>query len=432
VPESSSARTARLLLTGVSVDAFGTGLTLPFLVVYLHSARGIPLETVGLIVAVPALVALVALGPIGVLIDRVGPRRVQIAALVAAATGPLLLSWTETAALAFVARVFSGIGGAAFWPANQALIASVVPSEQQQRYFGVSFALMNAGIGVGGIVGGTFVDVARPETFAVVYRVDAITFLVPLVLLAFVLRDIGGPATGGHADAVDAARGYGEVLRDRVFRRLLVVGFVSAFVGYGQVEGGWTAYANVIARVSARTIGYAFAVNTAVIVLLQLVVLRWIAGRRRTRMLMLQAALWAASWTMLGTAGLAPATPFAAALCVSAFGVFAVGETLMSPIGPALVNDVAPERLRGRYNAASGIPFNVAAIIAPAVAGGLLGAGRGDAFIAMVVAGCGVLALAILRLERVLPARANGLADGTATSARGPSGEAGSPERLAR
>src|SRR5712671_6139130 len=47
-------RDERLLLTGVAVDAFGTGLTVPFLVVYLHGVRGLPLETVGLIVAVPA------------------------------------------------------------------------------------------------------------------------------------------------------------------------------------------------------------------------------------------------------------------------------------------------------------------------------------------------------------------------------------------
>src|SRR5262245_29248808 len=97
-------RDARLLLWGVAIDAFGTGLTLPLLVVYLHQVRGIPLETVGLLVAVPAAVALVLLAPIGVLIDALGPRRVQMAALVAAAAGALLLSRASDVPSALVAR----------------------------------------------------------------------------------------------------------------------------------------------------------------------------------------------------------------------------------------------------------------------------------------------------------------------------------------
>lgn len=39
------------------------------------------------------------------------------------------------------------------------------------------------------------------------------------------------------------------------------------------------------------------------------------------------------------------------ALMVASLGVFALGEATLSPTLPALINDLAPERLRGRYNA---------------------------------------------------------------------------------
>src|SRR5262249_34214780 len=155
----------------------------------------------------------------------------------------------------------------------------------------------------------------------------------------------------------------------------------------GQVEGGWTAYANAVARVSTGTIGIAFAVNTSLIVVLQIVVLRLIAGHRRTRMLMIQAGVWACAWLVLGVAGRVPAAPAAAWLVVGAFGIFAVGETLMSPVLPAIRNDVAPEALRGRYNALASFAFQLAHITGPSVAGLLLGAGRGDLYIAMLVGG---------------------------------------------
>ena len=399
-------RDARLLLWGVAVDAFGTGLTLPLLVVYLHQVRGIPLETVGLVVAVPAAVALVLLAPIGVLIDGVGPRRVQMVALVGAASGALVLSRVTTVPLAFVARVLTGIGHAAFFPANQSLVSGVVPSPQRQRYFGVAFALLNAGIGVGGIVTALFVDVTRPATFAAVYVADALTFLVPLALLAGPLHHVGGPAAETAAGATGS---YRDVLRDPVFRRVLALVFVSAFVGYGQVEGGWTAYANTVVRASTRTLGLAFAVNTAVIVALQLVVLRLIEGRRRSRLLVVVAALWGLFWIIMGLAGLRGGTPLASLLLIVAFAVFAAGETLLSPIMPAITNDVAPERLRGRYNAAAVLAFQAAAVGAPAIAGFLLGRGLATGFVVMLLAGCALFALSALRLERHIPAHADGV-----------------------
>ena len=50
------------------------------------------------------------------------------------------------------------------------------------------------------------------------------------------------------------------------------------FVGYGQMEAGFPAFARQVAEVSTQVIGFAFAVNTAVIVLFQFAVLRWICG----------------------------------------------------------------------------------------------------------------------------------------------------------
>ena len=66
---------------------------------------------------------------------------------------------------------------------------------------------------------------------------------------------------------------------------LTALTFLATFVGYGQLEAGFPAYARQVSEVSTDVIGFAFAVNTAVIVLLQFLVLRVITGRRRTRVL---------------------------------------------------------------------------------------------------------------------------------------------------
>jgi MFS family permease len=398
-------REARVLLIGVAINAFGAGLALPLLVVYLHDVRGFSLDVVGLMAGTPALVALLLLGPIGVVIDRSGPRRVQVIALGCSVAGLLLLSTAATVPVAFAAMALHGVGMAAFWPANQALVAEVVPSPVRPRYFGISFALLNAGVGVGGVVSAFVASVDDPATFEWLYRVDAVTFLVPIALLLGPLRHVGNRSRA-HARQPGS---YRDVVADGMFRRFLVVVFLSAFVGYGVIEAGWTGYAVTVADASTRTIGLAFAANTAVIVALQLVVLRWIEGRRRTTMLAVLSGVWVVAWLMLGAAGLVPGSTVSVLLLIASLGVFGLGETLLSPVVPAITNDLATDELRGRYNAVGSWAFQAAAVSAPAAAGVLLDRGLAGAFIGLIVGGCLVLAVASLRLGRVLPPAANGV-----------------------
>lgn len=404
-------REARMLLSTVVVDALGTGFVLPFAVVYLHEVRDLALQTVGVVLAVPALVALVALGPIGTLIDRLGPRRVQLVALMVQAAGSALLAFVQTAPQAAVAMGLIGVGHAAFWPASQSLVSAVVPSAIRQRYFGTSFTLLNAGIGIGGLTSGLLVSEARPWTFSAIYLVDAATFLAPIAVLAWPLRHVGNAVE--HEPDVDGQvqpATYRAVLRDPVFRSVLTVTFISAFVGYAQFEAGWTAYARTVADASTRLIGVAFAVNTATIVLLQLVVIQRIEGHRRTRVLMLMSGVWAASWSLMGLAGLVPASLTSAVLLAASMGVFALGETLLSPIGPAITNDLSPDHLRGRYNAVNTAVFQAAAVVGPVVAGLLLGRHQPAVFVGVLLAGCVAMVVLLLRVERVISPHANGVA----------------------
>jgi MFS family permease len=398
------------MLLGIAVDAIGLGLVLPFLVIYLHEVRGIPVSGVGVLSALPAVVALALAGPVGVLVDRLGPRRVQMAAITCSASGALVLSQATTAVVAGLAMTLTGIGHAAFWPANQALVATVVPTEQRTRYFGMSFTLLNAGIGLGGVVGALYVSVDDPSTFTTVYLLDAVSFLGPFLVLAVPLRHLGGPVARPHDAPVGS---YAEVLRDPAFRRLLGVVFFSAFIGYGQIEAGWTAFSRLVADVSTRTIGLAFAVNTLIIVLLQMVVVRLIDGHRRTRVLALLSVVWAVAWAVMGVAGVVGGTTAAAVLVVTSMSVFALGETRLSPIAPAITNDLAPDHLRGRYNAAGSLSFQLAAISAPVSAGFLIGHELPTAYVGTLLAGCLAFGLLAVRLERRLPPAANGRPGGS-------------------
>lgn len=402
-------RDGRLLLLGVAVDALGTGLTLPFLVVYFREVRHIPLPTVGLLMSLPPFVALLLLGPIGLGIDRFGARRLQMVALTFSLLGQLSLIAVRGPATAAAALVLGGIGHATFFPAIGALTASAIPSEHRQRFYGLSFTLLNAGIGLGGVVSGLLVNVHRPRTFEVIYLCDGLSYLIPLALLAFVIRDVGMPVRlPADDDSAHVPASYALVLRDKAFRRFLAVTFVGAFIGYAQLEAGWTAFARIVGGISTTGIGIAFAANTTVIVLLQLPVVHRIEGHRRTRLLMLMAVIWATAWALVGVAGLVGGAMAFALLVVSA-GIFGSGETLNSPVVPAVVNDLSSDHLRGRYNAANSVAFQVAAVLGPISAGLLIGHGLAAAYIIMLLGGCGVLVVLLLTLEGRISPAANGI-----------------------
>ncbi|QKE85829.1 MFS transporter [Arthrobacter sp. NEB 688] len=383
-------------------------MTLPFTAIYMHEVRGVPLSVTGLLMGLIAGVAVVVTAPVGVITDRVGARPVVIAGLLAQVLGALVMAFATTVTGLTVAVVLLGISFGVGWPSFNAMIASIVEGRLRTQYFGINFALVNLGIGIGGVVSGFLADVSRPGTFSAIFVVDAVCVLVPIALLLGPLRSVAGrPPPPAPGDA--AGTGYLAILRQPAVLWLTALTFLSSFVGYGQMEAGFPAFARQVSEVSTRTIGFAFAANTAVIVLMQFLVLRRIDGRRRTRVFLGLVVLWALAWALLGATGLVAGT-LAAATGVIVFHVFfGLGETLLQPTVPAIVNDLASDHDRGRYNAVSGMAFQVGAITAPIAAGWLLDRRLAGVFVAVLLVCLGSVAVLALALERRISPEVNGV-----------------------
>lgn len=415
----------RRLLVGVSAAAVGNGLTLPLLVVYLSQVRELPTTTAGLVLAWVSVIGLVLVPFVGSLVDRVGPRPVLVVGLLVEAAGVALLATVHTSPQAFAVGTLLAAGASASWAPQSALIGRLTRGPERQRAFGVQFMLLNLGIGVGGLVSAVVVDVARPGTFEVLYVVDALTYL---VYVAVLLRmrgvgrlpvapqavvdgdDPGKPAVGPDDPAPVGSGGYREVLRDRRLVPFALVSLAMLTFGYGSVEVGIPLVTTVEAGLDVSWVGIAYAANTFTIVAVQLVVLRRIEGRSRSRLIALVALLWAGCWAVVALSTLS-AVPLVAGLMIClATAVFAIGETIWSPVGPALTNDLAPEHLRGRYNAVTSLLWNASGALGPGVTAVLLGSGAIGLWAALVVGGCLLAGWAALGMTRVLTPSQDGRA----------------------
>src|SRR6476646_3788072 len=93
-------------VTGLAM--FGSGIAVPFLVIYLHDVHGISLGVAGTIAAMSGFAALAA-GPVaGALTDRVGARVTLVAALLVMACAFLLFPLVDTAWHAFLVNALAG------------------------------------------------------------------------------------------------------------------------------------------------------------------------------------------------------------------------------------------------------------------------------------------------------------------------------------
>jgi len=203
----------------------------------------------------------------------------------------------------------------------------------------------------------------------------------------------GAPAqpAGVAADAtagVSGRRAAGTALRliwaSPALRWTALVTVTLALGFYAQFESGLPAYALTVLRVDETVIGLAAAVNCLVIIALQMVVVRVTARRGAPALLMVVGAIWAASWVLLALASQAPA--LAAALFVTTFGVFAVGETMYAPILNPLTASLAPQGMVGTtLGVFTALQTGVSAV-GPLVAGVVLGAGQSALFLVLHVA----------------------------------------------
>ena len=369
-------RPMRVFFTCTFLNALGTGLTYSFFVIYLHNVRHFTPQFATLLLATSAVASL-ATGPLwGTLVDRLGPLRVALFGYATSAGALTFWAFVTTRTSAIVVAVALFVFGGAGWGPNATLLSRLAGHEFRQRAFGLNFMLLNLGIGFGSLVSASIVNLHHPVTFSVLYLLDAST-AIPAGVLFFTLRAYGGPVREHLDDPVRRAQGWRTVLKDRRLVQYVIAAIVLLIGGYGSQEAGYSLFVVNNLHLSVHALGVIFFLNTTTIVLAQRWTLNRIAGRSRTRVLAAVGLLWFIFWVTLAIALAMPLVLAFISLGVSMI-IFAIAETMLQPVGAALVNEIAPEHLRGRYNAAAGIAWGLSGSLAPLVTAVYFGHGLGN------------------------------------------------------
>ena len=263
-------RDVYVLQGGALVNAFGNGIVLPFLIIYLHNVRGISFGLAGLAAATQSASALLSGFLAGTLSDRIGPKRVLMAALCVMTVAFALMPGIRVAWQAFALYIVWGAGSGSFWPAQSALLAALAPPGRRAGAYALQRLVMNLGVALGGVVAGLIASVAHPSSFTILFAVNAATF----VAYMLVMTRVRAPAL--HPDRAEGR--WRDVARDRTFVSfsLLNATFMAASIAV-MVEL-LPAFAKNVAHVNEREIGVIFALDSVGIVIFQLPIVKLVEG----------------------------------------------------------------------------------------------------------------------------------------------------------
>jgi MFS family permease len=308
-------------------------MVVPFMTLYLVSARGFSVVAAGEVVAGFGCGAVVAPLVGGALADHVGRRITLLGSTLTTCVIMVALAYARPAALIVVLVLILGVTLEVPRPVTQALVADLVAEQDRVRAYAALFWVSNLGFAVAMASAGFLAQTG----FAPLFWTDAVTGAVFGLL---VWRFVPEPAGRGSSAGTDR-RGYRRILRHRT-----MVGFTLAVMTYYFVylqSDSTLPLAVHRSGLPAHVYGFCMALNGLLITVAQPLLAPRLARRDPGR-------VWAAGVALVGVGFALTVAASTLAGYLLSVAVWTVGEIFPATVSGAIVARLAPEELRARYS----------------------------------------------------------------------------------
>ncbi|MEM7235379.1 MAG: MFS transporter [Planctomycetota bacterium] len=330
----------------------------------------------------------------GQLADQLGRRPVLIGSLLGGAATLVWMSSLETQTEVAFAVFFFGIVSEMYRPAAMAVLGDVCDEEHRPHAFGLLYVSINLGFALGAIVGGFLISHFE---FHVLFYADALTMAAYGVVVflaipesAFQNRE-GGESKAPARIEVAPLEALRRISGDAVFLLFCLCCLLNALV-FHQMASTLPLYMKSHGH-SADTYGCLIAVNGGMIVLLQLPVGEFFSRYSRSAAVIAGFVLAAIGFGMFGLGhGLK--------LFVLGMAVLTAGEIIQAPFLGAIVTDLAPQELRGRYQGVFSMTFSCGLAIGSPIGGEILAKYGGETLWGISFVVCLISAALCLTIRR--------------------------------
>jgi len=350
-----------VLVTASFIDRLGGAMLFPFFTLYLTKKFNIGMTEVGFLFFLFAITSMIGNVVGGALTDRMGRKGMLIFGLVMSAFSALLMGFINNMTVFFIVVPLVGILADSGGPAQQALVADLLPEHKRAQGFGILRVVFNLAVVIGPLIGGLLAS----QSYLLLFIIDAVTSTITALIVLLVLKETHKPKEmepGEKPESlVQTFAGYAATLKDAAFVWFLVASTLMALV-YIQMNSTLAVFLRDQYGVNEKGFSYILALNAAMVVLLQFPITRQITRYRPLVIMAAGTLLYAIGFAMYGFVG-------SFVLFMLAMVIITIGEMFVSPVGQSIVAQLAPEAMRGRYMAAFGFSWMIPFMIGPMMAG---------------------------------------------------------------
>ncbi len=174
------------ILVGASfIDRLGGAMLFPFFTLYMTSKFGISMTQVGVFFGLFALSSVVGSMIGGALTDRFGRKGMLLFGLVMSALSAILMGITNQLEVFLVVVIVVGMLADAGGPAQQALVADLLPEDKRAEGFGILRVVFNLAVVIGPLIGGLLAT----RYYMLLFIADAIASTITAVVVFFALKE---------------------------------------------------------------------------------------------------------------------------------------------------------------------------------------------------------------------------------------------------
>jgi len=351
-----------VLAGSMFIDRIGTAFVFPFLALFITTRFNVSMTRVGETLAIYFGGAFLGNMIGGAIADKFGRKVILITGLILSAFSSLAMGlvkdWDIFVQLVVVAGVCSELGT----PAVQAMIADILPIEKRIDGLGILRVVINLAVTIGPAIGGILAGV----DFLLLFLGDVIISTTTAIIVYVALPETKPALEDGKVEETIAQSlgGYWRVLTNKIFMAIIFLSMLTAIV-YMQMNTTLSVFLRDIHGVPAQYYGYLLSINAAAVVLFQFFVTRRVKRFHPLLVLMAGNLFFALGFGLFGF------TRHYWQFIILMM-VITMGRMLYGPVIQALIAQIAPRNLRGRYMAVFHTVWVLAAGIAPWAAGAVL------------------------------------------------------------
>ena len=347
-------------LMGASfIDRIGGALIFPFLSLYVTQKFNVGMTQVGELFALFAFASVFGSMLGGAMTDKFGRRAMLLFGLVFSALSSLTMGLVNDLDVFYVLAVIVGLLTNTGGPAQQAMIADLLPEHKQAEGYGILRVVINLAVTIGPAIGGLLAS----HSYLFLFIGDAISSILTAIFVFAILPETMPAAPEGQPQEtmMQSMGGYGRIAQDGVYMAFLVVSTLAVMV-YVQMNSTLPVYLRDLHGISPQGFGYILSLNAGMVVLFQFWVTRRISGYPAMALMAVGTVFYAVGFALYGFVS-------SYILFLLAMVIITIGEMIVSPTAQALVARLAPGDMRGRYMAAYGFSWIIPTALGPLAAG---------------------------------------------------------------